>query len=281
MANVTGPLTAGTLVKAATHASASSQYGKLITSSTKGTAVSPWYWDTANVATGKLIDDTNLKKQNFSATIRVNWTVPQTGVKISCTGCSDVTNTTAYTGTTNFTVSTTAVSVTVQLTAGSGANCGKYYDTKSATVGNGGTTTVTSKIPYYVVNGSSYRSLMKVTAADLSGYGYPDYLSGTTWTHNSAGVGEAAGFGPSAAVPASAGANYSTWYATFTTSGVCVLGSNPSTDGKPWLNDSYATWQYSSGTVTKTVSKAANSCYSVLASSISGCQISCSSWYLT
>lgn len=278
MATVTGPLTVGSLVKAATHASASSQYGKSITSGTKGTAASGWVWKSTTA--GYLIAASNLAQQTTSYKITVNWTVPQKGVIISCTGCATATNSSSVTGTTTFTCTSAGTkTITVALSGGSGQNCGKWQATasQSVTAGSTGSVTKTLKINYYIVNGASARTLKKVSAggATFSNYDSLGSVSGGwKFTHNSYGYGELAGFGPSSAMSIS---QYSKIYATYTVNATSVLGSNPSSDGQPWLNDSYAT--YISGSGTSSVNKASNSCYSVLATAQSGGQITVTSWY--
>ena len=157
MATVTGPLSTGTLVKAATHASASSQYGKKISSSTKGTAASGWYWDTANVATGKLISHTNLKKQSFSSNVSVTIKAP-CAYTVTCNGTSK----SGSRGTTTFTfpVTTTGQYAVVSTLTGSATsrNGGEYTKTTYATVSSTATAVATAQTYYQWLWRSGYGS---------------------------------------------------------------------------------------------------------------------------
>lgn len=278
MATVTGPLTVGTLVKAATHASASSQYGKSITSGTKGTAASGWVWDTANIATGKKILATNLQQQTTSHKITVSWTAPQKGVIISCTGCATATNTTAYTGSNTFTCTSAGTkTVTVALSGGSSQNCGVWTSTTSVSVtaGSTGTTTVALKMNLYYTHGTTARTLTKVSA-------YPAYVSQCSITYPSGAVqftnmpyAVHSGFGPSTALYTG---QYSKIYAAVVASTTTVLNSNLASDGQPWVNDSYATTFTGSGT--RNCTKPTNTAHYVcLSTAGANATIKVTDWY--
>ena len=280
MATVTGPLSVGTLVKAATHASASSQYGKKISSSTKGTAASGWVWDTANIATGKKILASNLKQQTTSHKITVSWTVPQKGVIISCTGCATATNSTAYTGSKTFTcTSAGSKTVTVALSGGSSQNCGQWYSTTAVTVsaGSTGTTNVALKLPLYYTYLSNARNLKIVSAA---GAAYTSYCSlsyannAVTFTNMPYAVHS--GFGPSTALYTG---QYSRIYAAVTVSALTVLNSNLSSDGQPWVNETYAITFSSGGTKSPTTKPYNTAHYVCLSTAAASATIKVTSWY--
>lgn len=278
MATVTGPLSVGTLVKAATHASASSQYGKSITSATKGTAASGWVWDTANIATGKKILAANLKQQTTSHKITVSWTVPQKGVIISCTGCATATNSTAYTGSNTFTCTSAGTkTVTVALSGGSSQNCGVWTTTTAVTVtaGSTGTTSVALKMNLYYTHLSNARSLSIVSVAPAyTSYCSLSYASSAvTFTNMPYAVHS--GFGPSTALYTG---QYSKIYAAVVASTTTVLNSNYASDGQPWVNESFATTFSGSGTrnCTKPTNTAHYVCLSTAAASAT---IKVTDWY--
>ena len=146
MATVTGPLTQGTVVTAAAYASANSQQAAAITSATKGTAASGWYWVTAEVAQGLQIKTSNLAQETFSVTVKCTVKAPRaytaylentSGTTIQTKTGSAGSTTLSFTGVTN---KSTNVRVRVVLTGTSTSrNCGDY--TATGTAVSTGTTT--------------------------------------------------------------------------------------------------------------------------------------------
>lgn len=264
----------GQKISAASHAAASSYYGQKATPSNRGTP-SGYKWK-STATTGTLIRVSDLEVDSVSYKITVNWTVPQTGVTISCTGCTSVTDTSHYTGSTVFTCTSRGTkTIAITLTGGSSANCGVYTASTTQAVNASGSTTKTLKLAYYVVHGTNTRGLQKVPAA------YASYNSlGTTsggWLYTNNAYGVHCGAGSQSAFYAS---QYSTVYATVVCSTTSVLSANPSSDGTPWVtNETYAT--YISGSGTKSCSKPSGNIYVLLSTAVANATIKVTDWYVS